>query len=104
MSLQYLDSVVITAASDGATTVYSGACDYQYNDTRHGVNAQGLLIDRGDGRCYVPDATFLRAESPRPTPGDAVAITIRGGGGTQNGAVGNVDFHDDSFTVNHNGA
>lgn len=99
MSLQYLDSVVVTAAAD-ASTVYSGPCDYQVNDYRHGVNRQGLLVDRGDGRCYLP--VSIGALTTKPTAGDTLSITLRSGG-TQAGAIGTVDTLDDSFSVLHTG-
>lgn len=98
MSMGFDDSVLITAAD--ASEVYDGKCDYQVNDDRHGVNRQGLLVDRGDGRCYLP--VKIGALATKPTAGNPVTITLRTGG-TQAGAVGTVDTLDDSFSVLHTG-
>lgn len=94
MSMQYLDSVTIT--NPAGTTIYSGACDLQDNADRFRTTSNGLLIDQGDGRGFLPVANVAKSLKP----GFTGAAVFRDGR-SENVAIAHVDRLDDSFSYNY---
>lgn len=107
-ALAYRDRVTITRQPDPAdrtrtatggwaagspVAVYTGACDFQEGATRF-RNADGAVVDGGDGRLYLPEGAAWNALRVA----DAVAITYREGD-TGTFRIAEVDRLDGSAVV-----